>query len=76
MEYEQILQLLRESHGKLLLSKKETASELSVTGATVDRLRKTGDIVGIKVKGQVMFTIGEIASFICDAQKTKLKELK
>ncbi len=67
MEQEQFLSLLRENHKKMLLSKKETANELSVSEATVDRLRKNGDIETKKVLGQVMFSIDEVARFLADA---------
>lgn len=51
---------------KSLLTKRETAKELSVSPATVDRLRKDGLISSKKVLGQIMFSVDEIARFIAD----------
>ena len=67
MEQEQFLTLLRENYKKMLLTKKATANELSISEATLDRLRKNGDIEAKKVLGQVMFSIDEVARFLADA---------
>lgn len=58
------LEHLRQKYKKLLLSKKETAEEISVSTATLDRLRKSGAIKSKKVGGGVFFTINEIALFL------------
>ena len=55
---------LQQRYKKLLLSKKETARELNISQATLDRLRKNGEIVSKRVGGGVFFTIQEIASFL------------
>jgi len=55
---------LQQRYNKLLLSKKETAKELNISEATLDRLRKLGQIKSKKVLGGVFFTIKEIASFL------------
>jgi len=60
-------QMLRENYNKMLLTKKETAHELSVSEATLDRLRKNGEIDSKKILGQVMFSIDEIARFLYEA---------
>ena len=49
---------------KSLLTKKETARELNISQATLDRLRKSGEIRSKKVGGGVFFTINEIAFFL------------
>jgi len=49
---------------KSLLTKKETARELNISEATLDRLRKTGEIRSKKVGGGIFFTIHELASFL------------
>lgn len=59
-----ILEQLQERHQKSILSKKETAKELGVSEATVDRLRKTGELKAKKIGGGVFFTINEIASYL------------
>lgn len=67
MEHEDYLSLLRENHKKMLLTKKETAQELSISEATLDRIRSNGDIDSKKVLGQIMFSIDEVARFLADA---------
>lgn len=58
------LQNLQQRYKKSLLSKKETAEELNISQATLDRLRKTGEIKSKKVGGGIFFTLKEIAIFI------------
>lgn len=67
MTYEEYLAMLRETHNKMLLNKKSASGELSISEATLDRLRQTGQISSKKVLGQVMFSIDEIARFLADA---------
>lgn len=55
---------LQQRHKKSLLSKKETAQEIGVSLATIDRLRKSGEIKAKKVGGGIFFTINEIALFL------------
>lgn len=59
-----MLDNLQQRYQKLLLSKKETASELNISQATLDRLRKSGEIKSKKVGGGIFFTLSEIASFL------------
>ena len=59
--------MLRENYKKMLLTKKETANELNVSEATIDRLRQNGKLNSKKVLGQIMFSIDEIARFIYEA---------
>jgi hypothetical protein len=59
-----ILENLQHRFKKSLLTKKETARELNISQATLDRLRKSGDIKSKKVGGGIFFTIHEIASFV------------
>lgn len=58
------LENLQHKFKKSLLSKKETAEELNISQATLDRLRKSGEIKSKKVGGGVFFTINEIAYFL------------
>lgn len=55
---------LQQRYKKLLLTKKETAEELNISIATLDRLRNQGHIKSKKVGGGIYFTLKEIASFI------------
>lgn len=59
--------ILRENYQKMLLTKKETAKELNVSEATIDRLRQNGKINSKKVLGQIMFSIDEVARFLHEA---------
>ncbi len=59
-----ILEQIQHRFKKSLLSKKETARELNISQATLDRLRKSGDIKSKKVGGGIFFTIQEIALFV------------
>lgn len=59
-------EMLREKYNKMLLSKAETAYEINVSQATVDRLRKTGAIKSKKVGGQIFFTLSAIAEYVAD----------
>jgi hypothetical protein len=55
---------LHQRYKKSLLTKKETAKELNISQATLDRLRKANDISSKKVGGGIYFTLKEIASFL------------
>jgi len=59
-------QMLRDTYKKMLLTKRETAKELGVSEASIDRMRKDGLISTKKVLGQVMFSIDEIARFLTE----------
>ena len=61
------LTMLRDNYKKMLLTKKETANELNVSEATIDRLRQNGTLNSKKVLGQVMFSLDEVARFIYEA---------
>ena len=61
------LTMLRDNYNKMLLTKKETANELNVSEATIDRLGQNGQLNSKKVLGQVMFSLDEIARFLYDA---------
>ncbi len=67
MTQEEIKGGLREVHGKMLLSKKETAKELGISGGTLDSVRRKGGIKSKKILGQIFFDIGEVARFIAEA---------
>ena len=51
-------------HNKSILNKDETAKELGVSTATIDRLRKSGQLRSKKIGGGIFFTVNEIASFL------------
>jgi len=57
-------ELLRSTHNSLVLNKAQTAKELHVSQATIDRMRKVGEIESIKIGGTVMFSLEEIARVI------------
>ena len=61
------IELLRSKYNSLVISKSQTAEELRVSQATIDRMRKIGDIESVKVGGSVMFKIDEIARFLSEA---------
>ena len=67
MSQKEFLIMLRDSYQKMLLTKKQTATELGVSEATIDRLRQNGQITSKKVLGQVMFSIDEVARYISEA---------
>lgn len=58
------LENLQQKYKKSLLNKKEAAEELSISTATLDRLRKQGLIRSKKVGGGIFFTLKELATFI------------
>lgn len=58
------LENLQQRYKKSLLSKKETAKELNISQATLDRLRKSNVISSKKVGGGIYFTLKEISIFL------------
>lgn len=58
------LDRLQQRYQKSLLTKKETARELNVSQATLDRLRKANVISSKRVGGGIYFTLTEIANFL------------
>ncbi len=62
-----LITMLRESYKRMLLTKKETANELNVSEATIDRMRQNGLLNSKKVLGQIMFSLDEVARFIYEA---------
>lgn len=63
---EEIIKILLETDKKMLYKKKETAEKLSVSEATIDRLRRSGELKSKKVLGQIMFTLDEVAQFLSE----------
>ena len=59
-----IIDNLQQNFNKSLLTKKETAKELNISQATLDRLRKANVISSKKVGGGIYFTLKEIAFFL------------
>jgi len=66
MTREEQFKTMRETHEKMLLTKRETAKELSISEATVDRLRASGELQSKKVLGQIMFSLDELARFLSE----------
>jgi len=64
MSIQEYTQALQSKYNKMLLSKAETAQELNVSEATLDRMRKQGTIQSKKVSGQIFFSIGTVATFV------------
>ena len=58
------IDLLYSKYGKLYLSKDESATELGLGIATIDRMRETGELKSSKIKGSIKFALTEIAKFI------------
>lgn len=55
---------LRKQYGTALLSKKQAAKELSVSRATLDRMRAGGEVSSKRVGKQVRFNVVEIARIV------------
>jgi len=55
---------LRKQHGTALLSKQQAAKELSISRATLDRMRTNGEIKSQKISQQVRFHVTEIARVV------------
>ena len=67
MSQKDFFNMLQDSYKKMLLTKKEAATELNVSEATIDRLRQNGQLNSKKVLGQVMFSLDEVARFLYEA---------
>lgn len=61
------VEILRTNYKRMLLTKKETAHELNISSATVDRLRKNGELNSRKIGGGIYFTLEEIARFVYES---------
>ena len=55
---------LRKQYGTALLSKCQAAKELSISRATLDRIRNDGQIRSQKVGQQVRFNVKEVARVV------------
>ncbi len=55
---------LRKQYGTALLSKAQAAKELSISRATLDRMRNDGTIKSKKVGQQVRFKVIDVARII------------
>jgi hypothetical protein len=55
---------LRKQYGTALLNKAITAKELSISRATLDRMRQQGEIKSQKVGQQIRFNVKEIARVV------------
>ncbi|WP_415407977.1 helix-turn-helix domain-containing protein [Sulfurovum sp. CS9] len=64
-ELEANKKLLRETYKRSLINKEEAARELGgISTETVDRMRRNGEIESKQVRGQIKFSITEIARFM------------
>jgi hypothetical protein len=66
MSKAEFIEMLKTNYKRSLLSKRETANELNISQATVDKLRKSGAISSKKIGGGIYFTLDEIANFVYD----------
>ena len=57
----EIKSYLREKYDGYLLSKEEAGKEMKLSPASLDRLRKRGEIKSKMIGGKVMFHIDEVA---------------
>lgn len=55
---------LRKQYGTALLNKHITAKELSVSRATLDRMRNDGQIKSQKIGQQIRFNVTEVARVV------------
>jgi len=55
---------LRKVYGTALLSKVRAAKELSISRATLDRMRQQGEIKSQKIGHQIRFNVKEIARVV------------
>ena len=55
---------LRRQYGTALLSKSQAAQELSISRATLDRMRQSGQIKSQQIGRQVRFNVSEIARVV------------
>lgn len=58
------LERLQQRYNKSLLTKKETAQELNISTATLDRLRKSNAISSKKIGGKIFLTLKNVSDFI------------
>jgi len=61
---EEIVKHLRLTYGASLLTKREIATELGVSRATIDRMRLEGEIESIIIRKQVRFKFSELIRLI------------
>ena len=61
------VEILITNYKRMLLTKKETANELNISSATIDKKRKNGELNSRKIGGGVYFTIEEIARFVYES---------
>ena len=67
MSQSELITMLRDNYNRMLLTKKEIATEFNVSEATIDRLRQQGQLSSKKVLGQIMFSLDEVARFLYEA---------
>ena len=64
MNQQLAIDMLYKKHDKLYLNKEDTAQELGIGRATLDRMRIDGEIKSSSIKGSIKFSLSEIAKFI------------
>ncbi len=74
MNKNQLINYLRDQYQKMMLSKAETAQELGIPPATLDRLRTAGRIDGKMIGTKIQFRLDEVARVLFEGTSLKLKE--
>ena len=66
MSQEEVTQIYTEKYGRMILNKSEVAKELGISEASIDRMRKTGEIEAKKIGGKVMFNVSELSRMVSE----------
>jgi excisionase family DNA binding protein len=56
--------ILHKKYNTSLLSKTQTAQELNISRATLDRMRQNGEIRSTRIMGQVRFRIQDVVELL------------
>lgn len=59
-------QYLIQKYNRTIISKPETAKELSSSPATIDRMRQRGELQSKAIGGRIFFTVDSIAEFLAE----------
>lgn len=66
MSQEEVTQIYTEKYGRMILNKSEVAKELGISEASIDRMRKTGEIEAKKIGGKIMFNVSELSRMVSE----------
>ena len=65
MTRKEFYEFIQTRHGRTVLNKKEAGAELGgISTATVDRLRRDGELKSKLIRGQIMFTCESIFKYL------------